>query len=144
MENCEVVDQKPPVLRQRVLDWIAANNATFARQGTVVESWRIYQGRRLGPYFRLACRVSGKQRSIYLGTDIELANEVRGLLAALQSPHHQRQELARARTAIKNSLAAEKEELRRQLAQVGLHLKGFEIRGMRTSLRSPLTPETRG
>ena len=39
----------------------------FACQGTVTTSWRTYRGRRLGPYYRLAWRENGRQRSIYLG-----------------------------------------------------------------------------
>jgi hypothetical protein len=52
---------------QRVAEPILARRHVLRRQGVVVESWRYYQQRRLGPYFRVSFREQGRQESIYLG-----------------------------------------------------------------------------
>ena len=44
----------------------------FARQGPGAATWRTSRGRRLGPYYRLAWRDRGRQRSIYLGRPVTL------------------------------------------------------------------------
>ncbi len=131
MENRKPVDQKAAAVCQRVLNLIAANPGVLAEQGAVVEGWREFRGRRLGPYFRLAFRVDGRQRSIYLGADRDLASAIRGLLADLQMPRHKRQALARLRKLTKKSMTRHKKQLRKELAKRGLYLKGHEIRGVR-------------
>jgi len=131
LENRESVDQKTVLVRQHVTDLIAAHREVLAEQGTVVEGWREYGGHRLGPYFRLAYRIEGRQGSIYLGADQELAEDVRGLLADLQAPHRRRLALSRLCKRTKKSLANHKQELRAELAKIGLYLKGNEVRGVR-------------
>ena len=131
MENRKSVDQKAVVVRQRVMDLIAANSEVLTRQGAVVESWREYRGRRLGPYFRLAYRIDERQRSIYLGTDVKLAKNICELLADLHAPRRKRQALSRMRESARKNLAKHKDRLRKELAEVGLYQKGNEFRGLR-------------
>jgi len=67
------------------LDFIRTHAGIFARCGSVVASYRSKNGRRCGPYYRLAYRADRRQRSLYLGTSEELAAQVRSLLAELQA-----------------------------------------------------------
>lgn len=103
----------------------------FRSQGAVIETWRYHRGVRLGPYYRLAFRGEGRQRSIYLGTDPELADEVRRWLKAQQA--NRREELQRRRwlKSLRSRLRKCKEEWARELRKVGLYLKGSEVRGWR-------------
>ena len=71
------VDQKTAARFERVRAAVMAEPRRFARQGSVVASWRVYAGRRLGPYLRLAYREGRRQRSIYLGRCAELVRRVR-------------------------------------------------------------------
>ena len=136
MENTRAVDQTS----HRALDLIASNAALFARQGAVVASWRDYRGRKLGPYYRLAYREDGRQRSVYLGCCARLVERVRQALAAVQAPLRQSRVLRRLKTRAKAAFRAAKAELDRRLRPVGLFLKGMEIRGWRTSVFPPLPP----
>jgi hypothetical protein len=129
MENRKLVDQEThPALRQ-----IAARPKVFARQGTIVASWREYRGRKLGPYYRLAYRKDGRQRSIYLGRSQSLIERVRAALAALRAPLRRLRSLAKMQESIRTSLRREKIRLDGMLREFGLYLKGFEVRGWRTA-----------
>jgi len=99
-----------------------------------VASWREYNGRKLGPYYRLAYREEGRQRSIYLGRCRARVEKVREALDAVQAPRRQERCLRRMKAEAKAGLRAAKAELDRQLRAVGLSLKGFEIRGRRRAI----------
>jgi hypothetical protein len=117
--------------REEVLKFLADHAALLARQGSVQESWRLYRGERLGPYFRLLYRRDRKQQNLYLGADRALAEEVRTALEGLQAPLRERRELARLRAQARAALRAQKRELDQELRRLGAHLKGFEVRGWR-------------
>ena len=51
----------------QVCELVRAQLGVFSRQGAIVATWREHQGRKLGPYYRLAWREEGRQRSRYLG-----------------------------------------------------------------------------
>jgi len=129
MENRKSVDQNS----HRALGLIASRPTLFARQGAVVATWRKYRGRRLGPYFRLAYREAGRQCSVYLGRASRVVEAVRARLAELQRPLKRSRIYRQARAQIKASLGPVKRELDRRLRRVGLYMKGFEVRGWRTS-----------
>ena len=139
MEKRDLVDQKSAARFERVRAELAAQPAVFAAQGAVVATWREYRGRRLGPYFQVAYRRGGRQRSIYLGRCEELARRVRELLARLQRPRRQRRTFARLKAQVRSSLRRWKVHLKKQLAAWGIRLKGFEFRGVgrATQLSSP-------
>jgi hypothetical protein len=134
MEKMGFVDQKAAARFERVRTLVLAERLRFAAQGSVVAGWRVYGGRRLGPYFRLAYREGGRQRSIYLGRCAELARRVRELLAGLERPRRERRLFARLIAQVRASLRHAKVELRRRLAVWGIQLKGFEFRGARRAL----------
>ena len=140
MDHHTASSQNANVVRQRITELIAANTSTFAHQGSVVEGWRDYRGRRLGPYFRLAFRVDGRQKSIYLGADKTLADDIRKRLTALQEVRRKQQALSHLRALIKKSLANHRQRLQAELAEVGLYLKGNEIRGIRNLNRRRAHP----
>jgi hypothetical protein len=126
MEKRNSVDQR----RLAVGTFLAAHAANIARQGTIVQSWRRRGRRRLGPYYRLACRdAAGRQRSVYLGPSGPMVDEARDALRRLQSPRRQRREIEGARRALWRELAMSRSELDAELAKVGLKRKGSEIRG---------------
>ena len=117
--------------RQRAHEFLLAQRDALARRGAVVASWRWYRGRRLGPYFRLSVRIGGRQRSVYLGANRALAEEIAGELASLQARIRERRKLGRLRAEARKGLTGALRELDVQLARVGLHRKGREIRGHR-------------
>ena len=125
METRQFVDQKT----RAVLELVEQRSAMFAKQGIVVESWRTYQGRQLGPYYRLAFREGGRQCSIYLGASKERARRVRTFLDRLQKRTKMTSILNRARAGVMVELRAHKKLLDEQLRERGLYLKGFEVRG---------------
>jgi hypothetical protein len=125
LENRQFVDQKT----RAVLELVEQRSAMFAKQGIVVESWRTYQGRQLGPYYRLAFREGKRQCSIYLGASKERARRVQTFLDRLQKRTKMTSVLNRARAGAMVELRAHKELLDEQLRERGLYLKGFEVRG---------------
>ena len=66
------------------LTFIRTNADIFSRVGSVVATYRTRGNTRFGPYYRLIYRVDRRQRSLYLGRDEDLADQVRQLLNELQ------------------------------------------------------------
>ncbi len=67
-ESSNRVDQQPgpadpetAARLDRVRETVRQREAIMARQGTVVATWRTRQGRKVGPYYRLAWREAGRQ-----------------------------------------------------------------------------------
>ncbi|MHB1038535.1 MAG: hypothetical protein ACYC35_29725 [Pirellulales bacterium] len=111
---------------------ILTRRALFARQGSVVATWRTRCGRRCGPYYRLAYREAGRQKSLYLGPSAPLADQVRGLLAELQQPLRYGRLLDRLAAQARASLRRANAELNRVLGTFGFYLKGrHEFRRLR-------------
>jgi hypothetical protein len=117
-----------------VLRFIAHHATIFGRHGSVQATWRVYRGRRLGPFFRLVYRSEGQQRSIYLGRHEGLAEEVRSLLTEMQAPVRESRVLARTKQLTREALRRQKRELAQVLQKHGLYLKGYEVRGWRGDL----------
>ena len=136
MEKRNPVDQRPADQEtgyDRARTFILANPRLFATQGSVVATWRTRAGKRFGPYFRLAYRRDGRQRSIYLGPRT-VADRLRQFLAQLQRPHRRRQLLKRLQTQVRASLKIAKAHLAQQLTALNITLKGFEFRGATRAL----------
>lgn len=125
LENRNSVDQKLHDIRKR----LKSRLDIFTRQGAVVESWRKYDGRRLGPYYRLSYRDGGRQHSIYLGQSRQLADLILKLLEEIQSPVKQQRELDHICSHARAELRKQKKRWNKDLSQAGLCAKGFEIRG---------------
>ena len=109
----------------------------FTRQGAVVATWRTYRGRRLGPYYRLAYRDGTRQRSIYLGRQSPLVDEVRRLLGHCQADHRFRCRARRSRAEFRRRvLDPVKKYMQEAFLRYGhgLYFKGWEIRGIRKFL----------
>jgi hypothetical protein len=129
MENRKSADQHAhpaPAL-------LAARPDLFARQGSVVASWRRRGAHTYGPYYRLIYREEGRQRSVYLGRAGGLVEAIRGRLLALQAPLRERRVVERTRRHAAALMRASKAQLNLQLRPWGLRLQGFEVRGWRTS-----------
>ena len=133
------VDQKRPTRREVLLVQIRQAASAVATAGSIVETWRTYRGRRLGPYFRVAYREAGIQKSIYIGNNAELIAAARGLLAELQADERARRMVQRLQLATRASLRAAKTAWEGELARVGLHLQGFEVRGWRQGVKRSTT-----
>jgi hypothetical protein len=150
-EISRTVDQQPGPANaeiaaklDRVQQAIRQRGAIMARQGTVVTTWRTRQGRKVGPYYRLAWREDGRQKSLYLGCSTELAQTVRQMLADLQRPLRVDRSFQAARKQGWAALRAHKIVLARELARYGLYLHGWEVRGWRNTTffeEWPLPPE---
>ena len=119
---------------ERVRSYVLAHPALFASQGSVAATWRTYRGRRLGPYFQVSWRESGRQRWLYLGRSQELADRVGELLARRQHGHRQRRLFARLKRQARSAYRRWKVFLRQLLAGWGIQMKGFEFRGSRRAL----------
>jgi hypothetical protein len=122
---------------EKIRRLVARRARIFFRQGAVVASWRQWAGRRLGPYYRLAYREQGRQRSIYLGKSESLAEKVRQLLAAVQQPRREERCLERLQANARAALRATKDQLRKHLAVWGIRLKGSEFRGVSVWRHAP-------
>jgi len=109
----------------------------FRRQGAVVESWRSYRGRRLGPYYRLVYRGGRRNLAIYLGRSPELAEKVRALLDHFQNPIRQRRAWRRMRAGLWAEVRKQKAAWAKELAARGLALQEFEVRGWRLAKKFP-------
>ena len=136
MEKRTPVDQLPSdqeIRFDRARTFILANPALFAAQGSVVATWRVRGKKRFGPYYRLAYRRHGRQRSIYLGPR-PVADRLRQFLHQLQRPHRRHQFYKRLQTQVRASLKRAKTHLAKQLAALGVTLKGYEFRGAARAL----------
>jgi hypothetical protein len=129
MEIRTSVDQLP----HAAIRLIGARPDLFARQGAVVATYRCRNGRTFGPYYRLAYRQDARQCSVYLGRAGPLVAQVRQRLATLQRPLCQQRVHARVRRRIRSALRLQKRRCAALLRPFGLRLKGFEVRGWRTS-----------
>ena len=141
------VDQHP----HRAIRLIAARRDLFSRQGAVVATWRsrsrpdrlagsVTHTGKCGPYYRLAYREDGRQRSVYLGREGPVVDEVRRLLADLQRPLQQRRLMNRLFRQARAAVRIHKTRVDAQLRPLGLRLQGFEVRGWQTSLLRGLRP----
>ncbi|MHB9050100.1 MAG: hypothetical protein ACYC35_29650, partial [Pirellulales bacterium] len=126
--NADTQTQRFDVVRTHIL----ARREIFARQGSVVATWRTRGGARFGPYYQLVYREAGRQRAIYLGRSAELADQVRALLAELQQPLRYGRLLDRLAAEARAGLRQANAELNRVLGTFGFYLKGrHEFRRLR-------------
>ena len=129
LENQNLVDQQA----HPALVLLAARPELFAQQGTVSSSWRRRGGKTYGPYYRLRYRDGRSCRSLYLGRDGPLVDRVRNTLQTLQTPLRRRRALAQLRRRVRVALQLDRRQVDARLRSLGLRLKGFEVRGWRTS-----------
>ena len=122
----------PQITCETITAKILAQRDRFARQGVVVSTYRMYRGRKLGPYFRLAYRdEQNRQRSIYLGRSADTASRIQSLLETLKAPLLRHRQCHRTRTILFAALRRHKNRWKTDLHTRGLYLKGFTIRGWR-------------
>jgi hypothetical protein len=128
--------------RAKLFRFLSAHGSLLATQGSVQGSYRRYQGRKLGPFFRLSFREAGKQRSLYIGRDQALAAEIQAHVQKLQAPRAQARQLERSLADCRRNLKLAKLEFRCRLQTQGLRLRGNEIRGWRTHRQLGSAPST--
>ncbi|MBN2579784.1 MAG: DUF1678 domain-containing protein [Pirellulales bacterium] len=133
----------PIALPADPLKAVRAMKSVLARQGTIIASYRTYRGQKLGPYYRLAFRDEGRQRSIYLGKSEIILRQVRNLLEKLQKPLKTRHNLRHAQKVMQAAMKKHMARFRVDLLRVGLQLRGYAVRGWRRyrRLRSQRTPQ---
>ena len=141
LEKSHSADQKSERRKEAILKRIHALRPVLSRQGEVVAGWRVYRGKKLGPYYRLTYRQEGRAHCVYLGRWSGLVQKVRRLLDQWQEPLRRQREWTRMRQSVKTSLGANKLRLATELAQAGLRLQGYEVRGWR-KLRLRLSTST--
>jgi len=137
MQNQTTVSQKAQERFEQVRAYLEAHRALFSTQGSVVATWRVWQGRKLGPYFRLAFREGRRQCSLYLGRCQWLAEQVRGLLGRIQEHVRWRRQSFRLQREARAALRKAKAQLKAIMAIYGVRMKGFEFRGIARAF--PLT-----
>ena len=103
-------------------------------RGAVVATYRKVGQRSYGPYYRLAYRTEGQQRSVYIGRNSQQADAVRTALSALQVPWRRLRELDRCERDARRCLRLAKLQALPSLRLVGLRFHGSEIRGWRGNL----------
>lgn len=104
-------------------------------QGGLAVSYRRRDNQQFGPFYRLKCRQpDGRQVSVYVGTaDSPHLELVIKRLATLRQPALERRQVAEAVRLLRRQLSAERRRLATQLAALGLHWHGSEVRGLRSS-----------
>jgi hypothetical protein len=112
---------------------LAAQPGLFAQQGSIGAYWRRRGPKTYGPYYRLRYRDGQSSRTIYLGRQSPLVDHVRQTLQTLQKPLQQRRALNQLHRQIRDTLRIDRRHVDVRLRSLGLHLKGFEVRGWRTS-----------
>lgn len=127
MEKYELVDQR----RVAVARFISEHESDLVRQGSIISNYRLRHGRRLGPYFKLVCRRDGRQRSVYLGSDVIFREEVRMQLERLQASVRRWRALEAISQAVRARARLARRTLSIELAKHGLVTHGHEIRGWR-------------
>ena len=115
------------------LDFIRSHADTFARCGSVVASYRTKNGRRCGPYYRLAYRSGGRQRSLYLGASEELVAQVRSLLTELQARRDYYRMVAQSERRRRENLLRIKRQWQQAALAHGLYASFFQGRVYLTS-----------
>lgn len=128
MENRTSVDQR----RAKVERFFAEHHDEICRQGTVVTTYRRRSGQRLGPYFQLTCRVGTRQVAVYLGADEDLTRSVRERLTKLQGTRTTDKRIAKVRRTLRRQARLARKVVDVELAPLGLHRQGNEIRGWRS------------
>ncbi len=122
----------PPAKHHPALQLLRNHPERFTRQGSIVATWRTYRGRRLGPYYRLVWRENGRQRTLYLGRQGPIVDEVRRLLGIIQAPTRLQRIIRKRRAGFRREVLR---PLKRYLDETflvyggGLYLKGWELRG---------------
>jgi hypothetical protein len=131
---CEL-EKQTPVDQQThpALDLLAARPEIFAQQGSVDASWRRRANKTYGPYYRLRYRDGRSSRSVYLGPAGPLVDRVRHVLQSLQTPLRHRRAMLQLRRQVRDALRLDRRHVDARLRSLGLRLKGFEVRGWRTS-----------
>jgi hypothetical protein len=79
----------------------------------------------------LVYRAGGRQHSLYLGRSARLAAHVRAMIERFREPLLEHRQMAGARKDARTAYRAHKLVWARELAKVGVHLKGNELRGVR-------------
>jgi hypothetical protein len=126
MENRGFVAQE--MIPSKVAILLEELGPSLAKQGSIIATWRSYEGRRTGPYFRFMYRQDRRLRSVYLGNNHDLVATIQAELDRLKEPRRRQLKFERLRRQIKRSLASQKKRLRERLREHGRDLKGFEIR----------------
>lgn len=136
LENDASVDEKQRARFERIRRAIGAQGKLFAAQGTIVASWKTHQGKRLGPYYRVAYRVDGKQKSLYLGVSKWLVAQVRALLSSLQALLREHRMIERLKRQARQAFVASKRHLAHLLhSTLGVVTRGWEFRGAIRAVR---------
>lgn len=129
MEIGRFVDQR----RMKVERFFVEHREAISRQGVVVATYRHRDGRRLGPYFRLSCRIGKRQVSIYLGADEQLIRFARDYLSRLQHARKVNMQMAKLRRRLRRQARLARLSLDAELKPLGLYRQGNEIRGWRSA-----------
>jgi hypothetical protein len=135
-EKQPFVDQLP----HPALVLLTARPEFFRMHGTVDATWRRRGARTFGPYYRLRYREGGRVHCIYLGRSNLLVNQVRQTLHELQRPLREYRAVSQLRRQVRDALSIDRRIVKAHLCRLGLRLKGFEVRGWRTSPLRVLAP----
>jgi hypothetical protein len=111
--------------------FLEQHSAALQRQGVIQAFDRPRGGRRYGPYFRVVFRDHERQRTFYLGRPSELVDLAREQLARLQQRRRQQLAGRRRMAAFRGTMRGFRAQIKTLLAERGLDLKGWELRGTR-------------
>jgi hypothetical protein len=121
------VDETLSARLERLRSQITIHRELIACGGSVVASWKIHRGKRLGPYYRVAFRENRRQRARYIGSNEQLATMVRELIDELKSPRRTTQTIRRARAAVRQALRHSLAETESLVAPLGYRRRGMSF-----------------
>ena len=110
--------------------------SALANQGFITSEYRLRDGQKFGPYFKLRFRKDGRQHVRYLGRDARLAAQVDAALASLQAPVCLAREAASLMAEVRQQLRRAKEKMKPHLTDLGFHYHGYVARRPRNSRAS--------
>ena len=64
LEKVTIPDQKNERRKEAIFKRVHDLQSVLGRQGEVTASWRVYRGKRLGPYWRPVYQHEGRSRSL--------------------------------------------------------------------------------
>jgi hypothetical protein len=129
-QNVDILQSSAENLEQKFAEIHAkllALQEVLTTGGFVRGYWKTYRGKRLGPYYRVVFLQDRRRRSLYLGSDPQLAALVGRLLENWQRGRRENLYLRRLRKKIRAALRLEKANMQKLLAPLGFRMKGYAI-----------------
>lgn len=125
------VDQKTLARFESLRTQILERKELIAQGGSLIETWRNHQGKRLGPYYQVAFRENRVLHTLYIGRDEQLATMVSALIDELKTPLREDRILRQLRAAAKAGLRRALAEADALAVPLGYRRRGYSFHKQR-------------